>query len=54
MENQVASGWEQVNVAAQGLSHPAFDAVAIMRFAQDFACGESNARRRSRGGHVVR
>jgi len=45
MENQVAALGEQFQMAAEGLSHAALNAVAFMGFAQNIAGGEPDARR---------
>ena len=44
MKNQIASGWEQIRVAAQDLAHAALDTIALVRLAQHFSCSQSNAR----------
>jgi hypothetical protein len=44
MEDQVATRRQQVQMAAQGLSHAALDAVAFMGLAQNLAGCEADAR----------
>ena len=44
MEDEIAAQRQQGDVAAQGLSHAALDAIAFMGFAQDLAGGEADAR----------
>ena len=40
MKNQVAAFREHLCVAAQSFSHAALDAIALMRFAENFASSE--------------
>ena len=43
MEDEIAALRQQVDVAAQSLSHAALDAIAFMGLAQHLAGGEPNA-----------
>jgi hypothetical protein len=44
MEDEIEALGEQVDMAAQGLAHPALDAISLVRFAHHFADGEPQAR----------
>ena len=44
VKDQIASLRQQVDVAAQSLSHAALDAIAFMGLAQNLAGGETHAR----------
>src|SRR5438309_11846881 len=43
MEDEIGVGRQQIEMAAKCLSHAAFDAIAFVRFTNDFADGEANA-----------
>jgi hypothetical protein len=45
MKDQVAAGGQQIDVTADGLSHAALDAIALVRLAQHFSGSEAGARR---------
>ena len=44
MQNQIESGGQQLNMAAQHFTHAALDAIAIVSLAQHFAGGKPDAR----------
>jgi hypothetical protein len=44
MQDEVEAPGQQIDMAAESLSHAALDAIAFMGFAQHFADGETNAR----------
>jgi len=49
MEDEIAAGGEQIDMAAEGLAEAALDAVALVSFAEDLAGGEADARGGRRG-----
>src|ERR1700679_56203 len=44
MENQIEPRREQIHMAPESLAHAPLDAIAFMRLAEHFACGQSHAR----------
>src|SRR5208282_4872090 len=52
MKDEVDARRQQVDMAAQGFAHTALNAVALVRFADDFADGEPDARSGSAGRGV--
>lgn len=43
MKDEVSVAWQQVEMTAQHFAHAPLDAIALVGFANDFACGETDA-----------
>jgi hypothetical protein len=54
MQDEVEARGQQIDMAAEGLSHAALDAIAFMGFAQNFAGGEAHTRACGLGGGRLR